>query len=114
MASSFTRFLDHTRATVDRTSLEEWSARRRDLYLTTLKTGVHAPGGIRTHKLGRRAAVDLPLRPHSNGTDKINALATLIQGERAQINHKVEGYLGPTAGNADCNFVTIPTELPLF
>ena len=37
MASSFTRFLDHTqrRATVGRTSLDEWSARRRDLYLTT-------------------------------------------------------------------------------
>jgi hypothetical protein len=37
MASSFTRFLDHTqrRATVGRTPLDEWSARRRDLYLTT-------------------------------------------------------------------------------
>jgi len=37
MASSFTRFLDHTqrRITVGRTPLDEWSARRRDLYLTT-------------------------------------------------------------------------------
>jgi hypothetical protein len=37
MASSFTRFLDHTRrrATVDGTPLDELSARRRDLYLTT-------------------------------------------------------------------------------
>ena len=37
MASSFLRFLDHTqwRTTVDRTPLDEWSARRRDLYLTT-------------------------------------------------------------------------------
>jgi hypothetical protein len=37
MASSFTRYLDHTqrRATVSRTPLDEWSARRRDLYLTT-------------------------------------------------------------------------------
>ena len=36
-ASSFTRFLDHTqrRATVGRTPLDEWSNRRRDLYLTT-------------------------------------------------------------------------------
>jgi hypothetical protein len=34
MASSFTRFLDHTqrRTTVGRTPLDEWSARRRDLY----------------------------------------------------------------------------------
>ena len=40
MASSFLRFLDHTqrRTTVDRTPLDEWSARRRDLYLTTHNT----------------------------------------------------------------------------
>ena len=37
MASSFLRFLDHTqrRTTVGRTPLDEWSARRRDFYLTT-------------------------------------------------------------------------------
>jgi len=35
--SSFTRFLDHTqrRTTIGRTPLDEWSARRRDFYLTT-------------------------------------------------------------------------------
>jgi len=40
MASSFLRFLDHTqrRTTVGRTLLNEWSARRRDLYLTTHNT----------------------------------------------------------------------------
>ena len=38
-ASSFTRFIDHTRnTTVSRTPLDEWSARRRDLYLTTHNT----------------------------------------------------------------------------
>ena len=39
-ASSFTRFLDHIqrRTTVNRTPLDEWSARRRDLYLTTHNT----------------------------------------------------------------------------
>ena len=38
--SSFTRFLYHTqrRTTVGRTPLDEWSARRRDLYLTTHNT----------------------------------------------------------------------------
>jgi len=37
MTSSLLRFLDHTqrRITVGRTLLDEWSARRRDLYLTT-------------------------------------------------------------------------------
>ena len=36
-ASSFKRFLDHTqrRITVRRTPFDKWSARRRDLYLTT-------------------------------------------------------------------------------
>ena len=40
MASSFMRFLDHTqrRTTVGRTLLDEWSARRRDLYLTKRNT----------------------------------------------------------------------------
>ena len=40
MASSFLRFLDHTqrRITVGRTPLDEWAARRRDLYLTTHNT----------------------------------------------------------------------------
>ena len=38
-ASSFTKFLDHTRrTTVGTTPLDEWSARRRDLYLTTRNT----------------------------------------------------------------------------
>jgi len=40
MTFSFLRFLDHTqrRTTVGRTPLDEWSARRRDLYLTTHNT----------------------------------------------------------------------------
>ena len=40
MASSFLRFLDHTqrRTTFGRTPLDELSARRRDLYLTTHNT----------------------------------------------------------------------------
>ena len=40
MASPFLRFLDHTqwRITVGRTPLYEWSARRRELYLTTHNT----------------------------------------------------------------------------
>ena len=39
-ASSFTRFLDHTQrlTTVGRIPLDEWSARRRDLCLTTRNT----------------------------------------------------------------------------
>ena len=70
MASSFLRFLDHTqrRTTVGRTPLDEWSALRRDVYLTThnTQTNIHAPGGIRTHDLSRRAAADLRLRPRAH------------------------------------------------
>jgi hypothetical protein len=42
-ATSFYRFQDHTqgRTTVGRTPLDEWSARRRDLYLRTLTTDNH-------------------------------------------------------------------------
>ena len=38
-AASFLRFLDHTQwhTTVGRTSLDEWSAHRRDLYLTNIQ-----------------------------------------------------------------------------
>jgi hypothetical protein len=67
-ASSFKRCLDHTqrRATVGRTSLEEWSSRRSGLYLTTNNThnrDIHAPDGIRTYYLNSRTASDLRLRP---------------------------------------------------
>jgi len=69
MVSSFTRFLDHTQllTAVDKTPLDERSARRRDLYLTTHNTHNRqtsmSPGGIRTHNLSRWAAADLSLRP---------------------------------------------------
>ena len=71
MASLFFRFLDHTqrRITIARTPLDEWWARRSDLYLTTHNTqhsqqrDIHAPGEIRTHNLSRRAAADQRLRP---------------------------------------------------
>jgi len=33
---------------------------------TTLTTNIHAPGGIRTHDLSRRTAVDLRLRPRGH------------------------------------------------
>jgi hypothetical protein len=53
------------RTTVGKTPLDEWSACRRDLYLTRQNTtDTHAPDGIRNHNLSRRAAADLRLRPH--------------------------------------------------
>ena len=66
--ASFMRFLDHTqrRTTFGRTPPDEWSARFRDLYLTTLTIDIHAPGGIRTHNLSRRATLVLRLRLHGH------------------------------------------------
>ena len=66
-ASSFTRFLDHTQRsiTVGRTPLDEWSARRRYLYLTTHNTHNRQtsmpPVGFEP-SLSGRAAADLRLR----------------------------------------------------
>ena len=60
-----------TRATVGRTPLDEWSIRRRDLYLTTQlsqQTNIHAPGGIRTHNLSRRAPKTYALDRAATGT----------------------------------------------
>jgi hypothetical protein len=55
----------HSHTTVGRTPLDEGSAHRRDLYLTTqtlYRTNIHAPGGIRTHDPSKRSAADLRLR----------------------------------------------------
>ena len=49
--------------TLGRTPLDEWSARSRDLYLTThQETDIHVPRGIRTRKPNKRAASDPGLR----------------------------------------------------
>jgi hypothetical protein len=51
----FTITLRHT--PLPRTPLNEWSVRRRDLYLTTHNThNINTPSGIRTHNPSNRAA----------------------------------------------------------
>jgi hypothetical protein len=62
--ASLSGFLDHTH-THGRTPLDEWSARRRGLYLhrTTQHTNIHAPSMIRTRDPSNQAAADLRLRP---------------------------------------------------
>jgi hypothetical protein len=65
-----TRFLDHTQrcATVGRSTLDEWSARRRDLYLRThnRKSFIPPVGFQLLYDRNRRAAVDLRLRPRDH------------------------------------------------
>ena len=71
-SSSFSRFLDHTqrRTTVGRTSLDEWSACHRDLYLTTHNShnkqiSMPLAGFVATISAGNRQQ-DLRLRPRGN------------------------------------------------
>jgi len=58
------------RTTVGRTPLDDWSARRTDLYLTTNKpsqeTNIHAPSGIRFHNPSKRVVADPRLRPRGH------------------------------------------------
>jgi len=78
MASSFTRFLNHTQrhTTLGRTPLDEWSARRRDLYLTThntqhsQQTNIHSPGGIRTQDSAGERSRTYALDRANTGTGK--------------------------------------------
>jgi hypothetical protein len=60
--------LRHT--TIGRTPLEGWSARRRDLHLTTQQhsqqTYIHATGGIRTHNPSKQATAAPRLRPRGH------------------------------------------------
>jgi hypothetical protein len=74
-ASSLSRFLDQTqrRTTVGRTSLDEWSVRRRDLYLTThnihnRQTAMPPVGFEHTISAGERQQT-LALHRVSTGTD---------------------------------------------
>ena len=44
---------------------------------TTLTTNIHAPGGIRTHNISRRAATDLRLRPRGHW-DRLNEVLVVV------------------------------------
>jgi hypothetical protein len=105
LASSLTRLLDHTqrRATVGRITLNEWSVRRRDLYLTThnthnRQTSMHR-GGIRTHDRSRRAAIDLHLRRRGywdrkvyiNGNTNSNFMnISLMNADQVSTGHEMK------------------------
>jgi hypothetical protein len=96
-ASSFTRFLDHTqrRTSVSRTPLDEWSARRRDLYLTTHNTHNRQtsmlPGGIRTHSLSGRSAADLRLTSRCHWDRCCSSKSILSQNSfgTTDLNHEI-------------------------
>jgi hypothetical protein len=78
-------FFNHTQryTTVGRTPLDEWVARRRDLYRTTHNThnrqASMPPGGIRTHNISRRVAADLRLDRAAIGTGGCHPLTMTNQ-----------------------------------
>ena len=75
------------RTKVCRTPPYEWSARRRDLYLTTYNTHKREtsmlPGGIRTHNLSKWAVADRRLTPRGQwdrrGSFTFIYLRTIVQ-----------------------------------
>jgi len=68
-AFSFTRFLDHTqrRTTFHRIPMDEWSARRRDLYLTTHNTHCRH---ISMPSMGFEPIISAGERPKNNALDR--------------------------------------------
>jgi len=95
MASSFLRFLDHTqrRTIVGRPPLDEWSARRRDLYLTIHNTHnrqIFMPPVEFEPTMSRRAAADLRLRPRGYWDRPINTLQDPIFIKYVQLNKETE------------------------
>ena len=76
----FTITLRHT--TLVRTSLDEWSARRRDLYMTThnayKRETLTPPGGIRTYDPSERTAADQRLRPRDHWDRRCSVLLPKI------------------------------------
>jgi len=76
-ASLFARFQDHTqrRTTVGRTPLDEWSVRRRDLYLTTHNTHNRQTP---MPSMGFEPTISVGERPQTNALDRA-ATGTGIQ-----------------------------------
>ena len=88
--------LRHT--TLGRTSLYEWSARRRDVYLTThnthkIQTPIH-PGGIRTQNPNKRAAADYALDRKATGISRL----------------KLYLYLSSLTMRATCQLIVLDLE----
>ena len=67
MVSPFTRFIDHTQrpTTVGRTHLDEWSARRTDLYLTTHNTHNRQTSMLPPPPVGFEPAASADERPQT-------------------------------------------------
>ena len=73
--------------TLGRTPLDEWSARRKDLYSPTNNHDIHAPDGIRTRNPSKRATADPRLTARLHGSPRLNSTV-----ESMKLNSTVERY----------------------
>jgi len=77
MASSFVRFLDHTRCiTVGRTTLDKWSAHHRDRYLTTHNTHNRQKS---TPPVGYKPTISAGERPQTYALDRAATGTSLLK-----------------------------------
>ena len=86
--------------TLGRTSLDEWSARRRYFYLTTYETqkrNIYGPGWIRTLNPRNRAAADVSRRPlgHRDCTSLVCHPGVCLCGS-IRVNWLKQLYAGPS------------------
>jgi len=102
------KLLDHTqrRSTVGRTPLDEWSARRRDLYVTTHNTH-NRHTSIRTHNLSRQAAADLRLRPRGYWDRPVASRCT---HKHTRLNQRTTSLSSFTQQGLVWRFIIVNTE----
>jgi len=83
-------------STLGRTPLDEWSARRRDLYPTThtYKRQTSLPWvGFELAIACKRAATDLSLRPRGDRSGKVHLHTTLIISDKHNLTDQMPTYL---------------------
>jgi len=101
--------IGHT--TLGRTHLDEWLARRKDLYLTTHNThkrNIHVPSEIRTHNPIESAAANARLRQCGHLDRQLVYLPGFKFGTRMQVVEKLD------ATSSQKKWTTTTTTFPLY
>ena len=67
---------------------------RDSLKWATDSSYIHAPGGVRTHNLSRRAAADLRLRPHGHWERRTDVIRVIKCGRMIWLKYVLHvGYM---------------------
>ena len=78
-----------THTTLGKTPLDDWSAQRKDLYMTTHsihKIYIHAPGAIRTRNPSKRTAANPRFRPRDQRNPPDCTIVTVISNYNCENN----------------------------